>query len=203
MHGSWDFNFTSRIEPDFTASFSRDNVRGVIIQIRKTDQAEKLFSSPSSRRQRLQRDRPAAIRSQLCFPTTSPRARWPRDYFLERGFRNFAFFGHTIPAVFTRACRGIRSGLPASRLSMHELFSPCPDGEYAAATPMLKIASTALSSAAKATGRLLFQRWLRPLGHPRRRQTRSPGARPDRRPGRGQRRDQLRTGRRAAFQHSP
>src|SRR5450432_1463157 len=45
MHGKWDITFNSRTEPDFTSTFAQDKVRGVIIQIRNAEQADKLIAS--------------------------------------------------------------------------------------------------------------------------------------------------------------
>jgi LacI family transcriptional regulator len=92
IHGGWDFNFSSLIEPGFTDSFARDGVCGVIIQLRHRREADELVAA---------RVAAVNISNVLSPPATLP-AVFPDDqatgklaasYFLERGFRNFAFFG--------------------------------------------------------------------------------------------------------------
>jgi LacI family transcriptional regulator len=92
IHGGWDFNFSSRIDPGFTSTFAQDNVRGVIIQLRHPDQAAALAKSGV----------PAVNVSNLLVPAVSMPSVYPDDiaagkmaaaYFLERGFKSFAFCG--------------------------------------------------------------------------------------------------------------
>jgi LacI family transcriptional regulator len=92
LHGGWDFNFSSIIEPGFTTTFARDQVRGVIIQVRQRQQAEELIAAGVA----------AVNVSNVLTPPAGLPAVLPDDiatgkmaasYFLERGFRNFAFFG--------------------------------------------------------------------------------------------------------------
>ncbi|MGD1276073.1 MAG: XylR family transcriptional regulator [Tepidisphaeraceae bacterium] len=92
MHGGWDFNFSSTTEPDFTSTFARDNVKGVIIQIRRQEQAEKLLASGVAAVNISNVLSPRAALPAV-FPDDLATGRMAADYFLERGFRNFAFFG--------------------------------------------------------------------------------------------------------------
>jgi LacI family transcriptional regulator len=128
MHGSWDFNVTARIEPEFTATFARDSIRGVIIQIRKKDQAEKLFASgvPAvnvSNVIALPHPLPAV------FPDDVATGRMAAAYFLERGFRNFAFFGHTSQQFSRERSEGFVQSLQQAGFQCMSYFHPAPDGD--------------------------------------------------------------------------
>jgi len=90
IHGGWDFTFDTRIDPDFTGTFARDHVRGVIIQVQSVEQSQKLLASGV----------PAVnIRNTLYPPPPLPSVyadnalvgRMAAAYLLERGFIHFAF----------------------------------------------------------------------------------------------------------------
>jgi LacI family transcriptional regulator len=90
IHGGWDFTFNPRIDPDFTDTFTRDHVRGVIIQVDTVEQSQKLLASGV----------PAVnICNALSPPAPLPSVyadntivgETAAAYFLERGFTNFAF----------------------------------------------------------------------------------------------------------------
>ncbi len=92
IHGWWDFNFNSRIEPDFTATFAQDHVRGVIIQIRRREQAEKLVASgvPAVNISNVL-SLPPGLPS--VYPDDAAAGKMAATYYLDRGFRSFAFIG--------------------------------------------------------------------------------------------------------------
>ncbi|MGA2583498.1 MAG: substrate-binding domain-containing protein [Tepidisphaeraceae bacterium] len=94
LHGGWDFKFDSLADPDITVSFVNDDVRGIIIQIRRSDQAEQL----------LEARRPVVnvanvITPPAPLPTVIPDddaiGKMAAEYFLDRGFTNFAYCGLT------------------------------------------------------------------------------------------------------------
>jgi LacI family transcriptional regulator len=90
LHGGWDFNFNPRIDPDFTETFARDQVRGVIIQVRTVEQSRKLLDSgvPAVNISNVLSP-PAPLPS--VYPDNDAVGRMAASYFLERGFVNFAF----------------------------------------------------------------------------------------------------------------
>ena len=92
VQGKWNFEINPRIEPDFTRIFKRDNVRGVIIQIRKHEQAEALIRSgvPAVNVSNLM-DPPVALPG--VFPDDVATGTMAANYFLERGFKSFAYSG--------------------------------------------------------------------------------------------------------------
>lgn len=90
IHGGWDFTFNARIDPDFTDTFARDHVRGVIIQVRTVEQSQKLLASGVP---------VVNICNNLSPPPPLPSVytdnaavgRMAAAYFLERGFVNFVY----------------------------------------------------------------------------------------------------------------
>jgi len=92
VQGKWNFEINPRIEPDFTRIFKRDNVRGVIIQIRKHEQADALIRSgvPAVNVSNLM-DPPVALPG--VFPDDVATGAMAANYFLERGFKSFAYSG--------------------------------------------------------------------------------------------------------------
>jgi LacI family transcriptional regulator len=92
IHGGWNFDFNSRIDDDFTSSFERDRVGGVIIQIRLPEHAVALIAAGV----------PAVNVANAITPPAQLPAVYPDDiatgkmaaqYFLDRGFRSFAYCG--------------------------------------------------------------------------------------------------------------
>jgi LacI family transcriptional regulator len=93
VHRGWDFEFDPKIDSDFTSTFKEDDVRGVIIQIRKQEQAEALIRAGM----------PAVNVANVVYPSVALPAVFPDDlatgrmagrYFLEeRNLRSFAFCG--------------------------------------------------------------------------------------------------------------
>jgi LacI family transcriptional regulator len=92
VHGGWDINFSSTIPPDFATALVRDNVKGVIVKLRRQDQADKFRSIGVA----------AVNVSNLLSPFGGLPAvfnddfavgKMAAEYYLGRGFRNFAYFG--------------------------------------------------------------------------------------------------------------
>lgn len=90
IHGGWDFNFYPRIDPDFTETFARDQVRGVIIQLRTLEQTEKLLASGLPAVNVANTLSPPAPLPSV-YPDNVAVGRMAAAYYLERGFVNFAF----------------------------------------------------------------------------------------------------------------
>jgi len=91
IHGWWDFSFRSRIEPDFTSALKRDGVRGVIIQIRQAEQAQELIDAGVAAVNVSHMADPLALPA--VFPDDLAAGQMAAEYFLDRGFRSFAFVG--------------------------------------------------------------------------------------------------------------
>jgi LacI family transcriptional regulator len=92
MHGQWDITFNQRIDPDFTRTFTQDQVRGVIIQVRRQEQIDKLIASgvPAVN---VSNVLPPGAALPAVFPDDVATGRMAAAYFLERGFKHFAYFG--------------------------------------------------------------------------------------------------------------
>jgi LacI family transcriptional regulator len=132
IHGGWDFNFISTIEPGFTSSFVRDEVRGVIIQLRRRELGEELIASGvASVNVSNTLSPPAAMPA--VFPDDAATGKMAASYFLERGFRNFAFFGpHGLRYAQMRA-EGFAAALQAAGFTCAVAHRKTDDvGDYAA-----------------------------------------------------------------------
>jgi LacI family transcriptional regulator len=92
IHGGWDFNFSSILEPGFTESFARDQVRGVIIQLRHRQEADELIKAGVAA-VNISNVMSPPVSLPAVFPDDAATGKLAASYFLERGFRNFAFFG--------------------------------------------------------------------------------------------------------------
>jgi LacI family transcriptional regulator len=94
INGGWDFNFESIIEPGYTSTFAEEGVKGVIIQIRHREQAEELTATgvPAVNVSNMLDPLPAVP---CVFPDDRATGQMAANYFLERGFRNFAFLSHS------------------------------------------------------------------------------------------------------------
>jgi LacI family transcriptional regulator len=91
VHGGWDFSFNSHSEGDFTRSFARDKVRGVIIQITNREHANWLSASgvPVVNVANIVSP-PAPFPS--VFSDDQAVGRMAADYFIQRGFTHFAYY---------------------------------------------------------------------------------------------------------------
>jgi LacI family transcriptional regulator len=93
LRGGWDVEFIPQIDPDYTSTFKRDDVRGVIIQARTHEQADALIRSgiPAVNVANVLA-KPAALPS--VFPDDRATGAMAADYFLrEKNLRSFAFCG--------------------------------------------------------------------------------------------------------------
>jgi LacI family transcriptional regulator len=110
IHGGWNFNFSSIIEPGFTDGFAAEEVAGVIIQIRRREQADELIRSGV----------PAVTVANVLSPPADLPSVFPDDiavgrmaatYFWDRGFRHFAYFSNASPRFGQQRQQGFVTAL--------------------------------------------------------------------------------------------
>ncbi|MDP9173996.1 MAG: XylR family transcriptional regulator [Planctomycetota bacterium] len=132
MHGRWNITFHSLTDSEFTRNFAQDHVRGVVMQIRNREQADKLAASGV----------PAVNVSNVLTPPAQP-AVFPDDvatgrlaatYFLDRGFKNFAYFGYPAHRYSEERMEGFvqtitKAGYECTIFPRSGERAPTPEGE--------------------------------------------------------------------------
>jgi LacI family transcriptional regulator len=131
LHGTWDFNFSSILEPGFTESFARDQVRGVIIQLRHRQEADELNAAGVAA-VNISNVMSPPVALPAVFPDDIATGKLAASYFIERGFRNFAFFGLLGARYAQQRAQGFREALRGAGFDctiVHRKDESAPDAD--------------------------------------------------------------------------